>query len=182
MSVIAPPMTGTFVADAPHSTLRFSVTHMNVSTFSAVFDDVDLRVDADHRGIRLAGALRVESVSIKSPPEFREHVVYSPDFFDAGNHPEITFRSDDVDFREDGTATVRGELTIKGVTRPFTAEGTYQPPVEDPLGGVHTGVECSATVDRRDWGLNWQAPLPRGGDMLGYDVLLSAEVALVKQG
>ncbi len=181
MSVSTQPFTGTFVADPAHSSFVFTVKHMKVASFSAWFDDVDARVVADERGIRLEGAARVESVSIKIPPEFREHVVYGDDFFDAGNHPEVTFRSDDVRLGEDGTVSVRGELTIRGITKPFVAAGTYQPPVEDPYGSIRTAVELNTTVDRRDWGMNWQAPLPKGGDVLGYDVQLSMNVEFIKE-
>ncbi len=181
MSVSTQPFTGTFVADPAHSSFVFTVKHMKVASFSARFDDIDARVVADERGVRLEGAIRVESVSIKSPPEFREHVVYGAEFFDGGNHPEITFRSDDVRLGDDGTATVRGELTIKGITKPFVAVGTYQPLVEDPYGSIRTAVEFDATVDRRDWDMNWQAPLPKGGDVLGYDVQLNVRVELIKE-
>lgn len=175
------PFAGTFAADPAHSSFVFTVKHMRVASFSARFDDVDARVVADERGIRLEGAARVESVSIRNPPEFRERVVYGADFFDAGNHPELTFRSDDVRLGDDGTVSVRGELTIRGVTNPFAAAGTYQPLVEDPFGSIRTAVGLNATVDRRDWGMNWQLPLPDGGDVLGYDVQLSMNVEFIKE-
>lgn len=181
MSVATQPLTGTFVADPVHSSFQFAVRHMKVSIYRASFDDVEARVVADPQGIQLDVAVRVESVSIKNPPEFRAHVVHGPDFFDAGNHPEITFRSEDVELHDDGTVTVRGELTIKGITKPVIATGTYQPAVEDPYGMIRTAVELTATVDRRDWNMGWQAPLPGGGDALGYEVTLSVHVALIKQ-
>ena len=181
MTVTTQPLTGTFRADPAHSSFRFRITHMKVAAFSASFDEVDTTVVADERGARLNGSLRVESVSIRTPEEFRQHVVYGPDFFDAANHPEITFRSDEVTLAADGALALTGELTIKGITRPFTATGRHQPPVEDPYGAVRTGVELSATVDRRDWGLDWQAPLPKGGDVLGWDVELTAQVELIRQ-
>ncbi len=181
MSVSTQPFTGTFVADPAHSSFGFSVKHMQVVSFSAQFDDVDARFVADERGIRLEGAVRVESVSIKNPPEFREHVVYGGDFFDAGKHPEITFRSSRVELGEDGSVHVEGELTIKGITKPVTATGTYQPPVEDPFGSVRTALELAATVDRRDWNMDWQMPLPGGGNVLGYDVRLSAHIEFIKE-
>lgn len=182
MSVSTQPFTGTFVADPAHSSFVFTVKHMRVASFSARFDDVEARVVADERGVRLEGAARVESVSIKTPPEFREHVVYGDEFFDARNHPEVTFRSDDVRLNDDGTVSVRGELTIRGVTKPFVAAGTYQPLVEDPYGSIRTAVELVATVDRRDWDMDWQMPLPDGGDVLGYDVRLSMNVEFIKEG
>ncbi|MPZ66277.1 MAG: hypothetical protein GEU83_12440 [Pseudonocardiaceae bacterium] len=182
MSIATRPLSGTFVADQAHSSFQFAVKHMKVSTFRASFDDIDASVVADDQGIRLHGAARVESVSIKAPPEFREHVVHGAEFFDAGSHPQITVRSQDVELSDDGTVTVRGELTIRGVTRAVTATGSYQPPIEDPFGSTRAAFELNATVDRRDWGMDWQAPLPGGGDALGYDVELSAHLELVKQG
>lgn len=181
MSVSTQPFTGTFVADPAHSSFGFSVKHMKVASFSARFDDVDARVVADEWGIRLEGAVCVESVSIKNPPEFREHVVYGGDFFDAGNHPEITFRSSRVELGEDGSVRVEGKMTIKGIAKPVMATGTYQPLVEDPFGSVRTALELAATVDRRDWNMDWQMPLPGGGNMLGYDVRLSAHIELIKE-
>jgi hypothetical protein len=85
------------------------------------------------------------------PRELREHVVCGADFFDAGRHPAIAFSSADVELREDGTATVAGELMIKGITRPIVAEGVYVPPVEDPFGSRRGALELTATIDRRDW-------------------------------
>src|SRR5918998_149813 len=135
MSVSTQPFAGTFVADPVHSSFGFSVKHMKVASFSARFDDVDARFVADERGVR------VESVSIKNPPEFREHVVYGGDFFDARNHPEIAFRSSWVELGEDGSVRVEGELSIKGITKPVIATGTYQPLVEDPFSSVRTALE-----------------------------------------
>jgi polyisoprenoid-binding protein YceI len=86
MSVATQPFTGTFVADPTHSSLAFTVRHMQVSTFRASFDDVDARIVADQQGVRFAGTARVESLAVKDP-DFRAHVVYGADFFDAGRHP-----------------------------------------------------------------------------------------------
>lgn len=182
MSVAAPQqLTGTFAADATHSSLRFSVRHMKVSTFTASFEDLTAQAVADDQGVRMEGAVAVESVSIKTPREFRDHVVYGADFFDAANHPRITFHAGDVRLEGDGTATVGGELTIKQITKPFTATGIYREPVQDPWGATRVGVEFTATVDRRDWGLTWQAPLPGGGDALGYHVEVHAQIELIRQ-
>lgn len=182
MTVALQPYTGTFVADEAHSSFRFTITHMKIARFSATFHDFDARLVADEQGIRLDGTARVESISITKPPEFREHVVNGADFFDAQNHPEITVRSDNLQFNADGTVVARGELTIKGVTREVTATGSYQAPIEDPFGAVRAAIELHATVDRREWGMNWQAPLPRGGNVLGYDVELAAHLELIKKG
>jgi polyisoprenoid-binding protein YceI len=153
---------------------------MGVSTFSASFDDVTGRLIADERGVRLEGMVRVESLSIKLP-DFRAHVVEGPDFFDAKNHPEMSLRSANVELREDGTVRLEGELTIKGITKPITATGSYQPVVEDLAGRERTALELEARVDRRDWGFWFQAQLPKGGEALGNEVKLTARVELVKE-
>jgi polyisoprenoid-binding protein YceI len=173
-------LVGTFAADPVHSTFQFTVRHMGVGKFSASFDDFDATVVAAEQGVRLEGSVRVESVSIKQP-DFRAHVVSGADFFDASNHPELSFRSTNVTLNDDGTAQVDGELTLKGITKPFTATGTYQPVTEDPYGGFRTGVDFVAIVDRRDWGFDWQAPLPKGGNAVSWEVSLTAHVELKKQ-
>ena len=180
MSASTQQLVGNFVADPIHSTFQFAVQHMGVSTFRSSFDDFEAKVTADEQGIRLDGVIKVESVGIKQP-DFRGHVVQGADFFDAGKYPEIRFSSSDVALSEDGTAVVNGELTIKGITKPFTAHGTYLPVTEDAFGGHRMGVDFETTVDRREWGLTWQAPLPKGGDALGTNVKLTAHVELVKQ-
>lgn len=182
MAVQTQPLTGVFEADRNHSSFQFAVKHMKVSTFRASFGDVDARLIAGETGFRLEGAARVESVSITDPPEFREHVVRSREFLDGDNHPELTFRSDQVELAEDGTATVKGELTIKGIARPLTATGTHQPPIEDPYGLQRTALELRAVVDRRDWELDWQMPLPDGADVLGWEVELTIQLELIRQG
>jgi polyisoprenoid-binding protein YceI len=175
-------LNGTYVADVVHSKFSFAVKHMKIATFSAAFDDFDTTIVIGDEGATIDGAIRVESVSIKSPPEFREHVVNGPEFFDAKTYPEIKFHSSDVDLESDGTATVSGQLTIKGVSAPFVAVGTYQSPVEDPFGLLRSAVEFTTTVDRRDWELNWQTPMPKGGDVLAWEVQLKADLELVKRG
>jgi polyisoprenoid-binding protein YceI len=180
MTTSVQPLTGTFAVDPIHSLFQFSVRHMGVSTFSASFDDVTGRLVADEHGVRLDGTVRVESLSIKMP-DFRAHVLDGPDFFDARNHPEMSLRSTNVRLGEDGTVQLDGELTIKGITKPITATGTYQPPVTDLTGGERASLELSATVDRRDWGFSFQAQLPNGGDALGTKVTLTAHVELVRE-
>ncbi len=182
MPVATQPLTGVFNADPSHSSFLFAIRHMKVASYRASFSDVDARLTADDSGVRLEGAARAESISITKPPEFREHVVNGADFLDATNHPEIRFNSEDVRLGDDGTVTVNGELVIRGNARPISATGTYQPPVDDPYGAVRTAVELKATLDRRDWGIDWNAQLPNGGDVLGNEVELTVHLELIKEG
>jgi polyisoprenoid-binding protein YceI len=181
MAVTTEPLIGVFEADRAHSSFQFAVRHMKVSTFRASFGDVDARLIADGSALLLEGTARVESISIVDPREFREHVVRGADFFDADKHPEILFRSERVELAENGTATVDGALTIKGLSRPITATGTYERPVEDPYGCLRAALELRALLDRRDWGMSWQQSLPDGSDAVGWDVELTVQLELVKQ-
>jgi polyisoprenoid-binding protein YceI len=153
---------------------------MGVGAFRTTFSDVDARLTSDDEGVRLEGSARVESISIRNPPEFREHVVNGADFFDAANHPEILFSSSRLDMNADGTVSLDGELVIKGIAKPITATGTWREPIEDPYGGVRTALELQAVIDRREFDITWQAPLPKGGDALGWDVTLDAHLELIK--
>lgn len=171
---------GAYELDKPHSTVQFSVRHVGVSTFRASFAEVDGQLVIEDGSAELWASVGVESVSILQPPEFRDHVVHGDDFFAAGAHPQLTFRSTSIELTEEGEATVAGELAIRGVSAPVNATGTFFPPTEDPFGGTRVGLELSATIDRRTWGMDWQAPLPNGGDALGWEVDVTAHLELTK--
>ena len=173
----ATKLSGTYAADPVHSSFAFSVRYQGVSLFKGSLDEVDAKlVDG-----KLEGAAKVESISIRTPEQFRAHVL-SAEFFDAANHPTVDFRSDDVELGEDGTAKVEGELTIKGITRPVTAAGTWIAPEGDAFGNTRAHLQLEAVVDRTVFGLNWNMDLPTGGKALGNDVTLTVDLALVQQG
>jgi polyisoprenoid-binding protein YceI len=170
------PLAGTYKADPIHSSFGFAVKHMGVSTFRGTFSDVEATL-AD--GV-LEGRAKVESISIVSPADFRAHVL-GADFFDAGRHPEVLFRSTSVDLVDDGTATARGELTIKGITREVVATGTWTPPAESPYGIEIAALELATELDRTQFGMTWNAPLPKGGNILDEKVTLTVHLELQAQ-
>ena len=171
---------GVYEIDRAHSTVQFAVNHLTVSTFRGSFGDVDATLTIDDAGIAIEAEARVESISIADPPAFREHVVGGDDFFAADAHPRITFGSTKVQLDEGGRVTVSGDLTIRGITRTVAAAGTFRPPVEDPFGTIHVGLELRATIDRRSFGMSWQLPLPEGGDALGWEVETSVNIELTR--
>jgi len=173
------PLAGAYAADPIHSSFAFAVRYMGVSTFRGTLGDVEATLRADAGDVVLEGAAQVESISIRTPEQFRQHVL-SADFFDAASHPRVTFRSTRVELSDDGRAVVDGELTIKGTTLPVHAEGTWAPETE-VLGGRKGGLTLEATVDRTAFGLSWNADLPGGGKALADDVTLTVELALVPQ-
>jgi polyisoprenoid-binding protein YceI len=184
MATLATPAvpTGSYTADLVHSSFGFAVKHMGVSTFRGTFDDVAARLDSDGGQLRVEGQAKVESISIRTPDMFRAHVL-SEEFFAAERHPEIAFRSTRIEVREDGEATVEGELEIKGTTRPVTAHGTLAGPVTNPYGKTLVALELATTVDRRDFDIRWEAKLP-GSDKLAldFDVQITAHLEFVLDG
>jgi polyisoprenoid-binding protein YceI len=173
------PFTGSFIADPDHSSFQAQLRHMGVGSFRTGFDDVEARLEPGLEGPRLTGRARVDSISIRRPPEFRAHVVESAEFFDARNHPEITFESRRLQFSDDGTVALDGLLTMRGIERPITATGTFVGPLEDIYGAHRAALDLEAEIDRRDWGMIFQAQLPRGGDVLSWSVQLSVHLELV---
>jgi polyisoprenoid-binding protein YceI len=179
MTTAVHPFTGSFTADPDHSSFQAQLRHMGVGSFRTGFDDVEARLETGDGEPRLTGRARVGSITITRPPEFRAHVVEGEDFFDGRNHPEITFASQSLTFADDGTVALDGLLTMRGIERPITATGTYVGPVEDIYGGRRAALDVEAEIDRRDWGMSFQAQLPRGGDVLSWKVRLSVHLELV---
>lgn len=170
------PLTGAYAADPVHSSFGFAVRYMGVSTFRGTLGDVAATLTAGPDGVALEGTAAVESISVRSPQAFRDHVL-GADFFDVASHPQVAFRSTRVELADDGRAVVDGELTIRGLTLPVHAEGSWSPE-SDVLGGRKAGLALTATVDRTAYGLNWNAELPGGGKALADDVTLTVELAL----
>jgi polyisoprenoid-binding protein YceI len=157
---------GSWNADPVHSNVSFEVAYAGVNTFRGSFRDFSATlVD----GV-LEGSAKVASVDVKDE-QLNGHL-QTPDFFDAERFPEITFRATDLD---------RGELTIKGVTRPVELTGSISEPNVDPFGRTRVGLKLETTVARNDFGVSWNAPNQGGGNYLGDDVKIIAELALVKQ-
>src|SRR3954449_1074611 len=176
MSTATAPLTGRFQADPIHSSFGFAVKHMGVNTFRGTLGDVDVSLTD---GV-LEGRAQAESISINNPPEFRAHVL-GEEFFDAANHPEVLFRSTDLDLADDGTAVVKGELTIRGITRELVATGTWTGPAENPMGVQVVALELNADIDRTEYGITWNMPLPKGGNILGERVTLVVHLELQQQ-
>ena len=176
----AVPVTGeVFDLDPTHSTVQFAVRHVGVSMFRGSFDDVDAQLTFAERTAELRAQAVVASISI-TDPDFRAHVVDGDDFFAAGESPVITFRSTEVVLTDD-QAKVVGELTIRGVSQAVRAQGLFTAPVQDPFGNTRLGLELGATIDRRQFGLNWQMALPDGGDALGWDVAVTAQLEFTRR-
>lgn len=168
--------TTTWTADTVHSTANFAVRHMVVATFRGAFSDVTGTLDLDAEGPALTGEVDVTSIQVKDENLYGH--LQSPEFFDATATPTITFASDAV-VRDDDEVTVTGDLTIKGTTRRVTATGTWLEIEADITGNRRIGIDLDTTIDRTAFGLDWNAPLPKGGVALENDVTLSVHLEFV---
>lgn len=171
VATTVPP--GTWTVDKVHSSVGFEVDHM-VSTFRGHFEDYDVELAEG----RLEGTVRVPSIKVYD--ENLEAHLQSPEFFDAERHPELRFESRELTIDAEGNLAVEGELTIKGTTRPVSGDGRYVHVEADMAGGERIGLRLETTVDRREFGVDWNAPLPKGGFALGNDVTLVVALELVK--
>src|SRR3954469_1203421 len=165
---------GTWSADPVHSNVSFEVGYAGVNAFRGGFKEFT----AVLTGETLEGSAKVASVDVKDE-QLNGHL-QTPDFFDAQRFPEITFKAVELTRDEDDTVSGKGELTIKGVTRPITLTGTIAPaPATDPFGRERLGLTLESSIDRTNYGVSWNAPNQSGGDYLANDVKLIAELALV---
>jgi polyisoprenoid-binding protein YceI len=175
-TTVTSELTGTWTLDPVHSTVGFEVAYM-AGTFKGEFDEVSAELAAEGGRARLEGAAQVASVDVKDE-NLNAHL-QSPDFFDAERHPELRFTADEVDLSGD-EVSARGELTIKGVAQPVVVTGTATGPLADPYGNERIGLQLTAAVDRTDFGVSWNAPLPSGEPALAAEVRIVTDLQLVK--
>jgi polyisoprenoid-binding protein YceI len=168
---------GTWRLDSTHSSASFAVKHMVVATFRGRFEKFDATLTVDENSAELVGTVDASSIVVKD--ENLQGHLGSPDFFDVERYPEVTFRSTSIR-REGDEAIVDGELTIKGNTHSVEARGEIAGPAVT-LGDVtKLGLTLETIVDRTQFGLNWNAPLPKGGFAVADEVKLTVELELVQ--
>jgi polyisoprenoid-binding protein YceI len=169
---------GTYAVDPIHSSIGFAVVHNGVSTFRSGFGNYEAKLSGGEAP-QLEGAVDVASIQIEEP-QLKGHLL-SPEFFDAERFPQLRFSSSALEVAEDGAATIRGELEVKGEAREVEASGRFVQLGADLAGKARVGLSLEASVDRRSFGLDWQAELPSGGEVLDYGVDLAVELELVKE-
>jgi polyisoprenoid-binding protein YceI len=170
--------TGTWTLDPTHSSAHFAVKHMVVATFRGRFDEFDASLTVGEDGSeKLVGVVKTDSIVVKDE-NLKGHLG-SPDFFDTERYPEIRFESTDIR-RSGDELVVDGRLTIKDQTHAVEGRGTISGPAVT-LGDVEkVGITLETVVDRTQFGLNWNAPLPKGGFAVDNEVKITVELELAK--
>jgi polyisoprenoid-binding protein YceI len=171
---------GSWEVDPTHSSASFAVKHMVVATFRGRFEDFDATLTVGEDGnAALSGVVQAGSIEVKDE-NLKAHLG-SPEFFDVERYPEIRFESSQIEIGRRGEIKVAGELTIKHQTHKVESTGTITGPAVT-LGDVtKVGIALETTINRTQFGLNWNAPLPKGGVAVADDVKLSVELELARE-
>lgn len=169
-------LTGTWQLDPVHSSVGFEVPYL-VGTFKGQFRQTRAHLVVDDSEAILEGSAIVESVDVKDE-NLAAHL-QSPDFFDAERHPELRFTARDIDLDSEDVRA-RGELTIKGITKAVEVTGTLTAPIVDAYGNERIGLELSTTVNRHDFDVSWNVPLPTGQPAVGDEVRIVTELYFVR--
>ena len=174
-------LTGTYAIDPTHSRIGFVARHAMVTKVRGSFNEFEGSgyFDAENpAGSHLQ--LTIQAASIDTRNADRDGHLKSNDFFDMETYPEITFVSSAVEQLDAESYRVTGDLTIKGVTKPVTVDFEYTGTAVDPYGNTRVGFEGKTTVNRKDWGVSWNAALEAGGVLVSEKVTLEFEVSAIR--
>lgn len=180
-TLTADTLTGTYTPDPSHSRIGFVARHAMVTKVRGEFTEHSGsgHFDADNPE-NSSIELTIQADSINTGNADRDGHLKSNDFFDMANHPTIAFTSTSIEKAQEDVYRVTGDLTVRGTTKPVTIDFTYTGAAVDPFGNTRIGLEGSTKVDRRDFGLNWNAALDTGGVLVSETVTLEFDVSAIK--
>ncbi len=174
--------TTTWAFDPAHSELQFKVKHLLISTVTGGFKEFGGSVISSSDQFDDAQINFETSInSLTTNNEQRDEHLKGADFFEADKYPKLNFSSTKFIPKGDGAYTLEGDLTIKGITKPVVLQVDYNGTATDPWGNVKAGFELNGKINRKDFGLTWNAMTEAGGMVVGEDVKLVGNIQLVKQ-
>jgi len=174
-------ITGSYVIDPTHSRIGFVARHAMVTKVRGSFDEFEGTGFFDAGNPAASSlSLTIQAASIDTRNADRDGHLKSNDFFDMATYPEITFVSTSVEAKGGDRYAVTGDLTIKGVTKPVTIDVELTGTATDPFGNDRLGLEGTTVVNRKDWGVSWNAALDAGGVLVSEKVTLEIEVSAIK--
>jgi polyisoprenoid-binding protein YceI len=168
--------------DPTHSELGFKIKHLMITNVSGNFNS--FKVEAETRGDDFTDAkvtARLDVDSINTNNAQRDEHLRAADFFESDKYPEIVFTSTSIQKVDDETYHLNGNLTIKETTKPVKLSLEYSGITKDPWGNIKAGFSVSGKINRKDWGISYNATLETGGVMLGEELKITGEIQLVKQ-
>jgi len=175
-------LSGTYTLDPAHSSIGFVARHAVVTKVRGNFNELEGVAVIDGSNLAASSVnVTLKTASVDTRQKDRDAHLRSGDFFDAETYPTISFASTSVKQVSDDELEVTGDLTIKDVTRPITLPLTYTGSAVDPFGNARAGFEGSVQVNRKDWGLTWNAALETGGVLVSEKVTLEFDLSTIKQ-
>jgi len=171
-----------WVIDPTHSEIQFKVKHLVISTVTGSFKTFEGTVETDGDDLTTANInFSADIASIDTNQAQRDEHLRSAEFFDAANHPKMTFTSSSLEKTGDDTYKLKGDLTMKGVTKPVVLDAEYGGAMTDFYGQNKAGFEITGKINRKDFGLTWSATTEAGGVVVGDEIKLAINIQLIKQ-
>ncbi len=172
-----------WVIDPTHSEVQFKVKHLMITTVTGSFDKFEASIETDNEDFSKAKiSFSAETASVLTGNVDRDNHLKSPDFFDVEKYPKLTFvatKYESVD--NDGSYELYGDLTIHGVTKSVRLEVEFGGVAKDPWGNVKAGFTINGKINRKDFGLVWNAPTEAGGVLVSEEVRIACEIQLIEQ-
>ena len=172
---------GTWAIDPSHSEVSFSVRHLMVSKVRGTFDTFTGNIVIDADPLKSSVSAEIDAASINTRDENRDNHLRTNDFFDIENHPKWNFKSTEIRQGGKGGYLVDGTLTIKGASKPVTLDMELLGTNKDPWGNTKAGFSATTVINRKDFGVEWNAPLETGGVLVGEDVTITLEIQAALQ-
>jgi polyisoprenoid-binding protein YceI len=170
---------GIWQLDPTHSEIAFSVRHLAISKVKGKFETFTVTVTAPENPADMTVEASIDVASVNTNQAQRDEHLRTSDFFAIDEHPQMTFVSTAFSPDEDGSFTLDGDLTLRGVTKPVTLKGEFGGIVVDGYGQTKAGVEAKTKINRHDFGVSWNAALEAGGVTLGDDVTITFDLQFV---
>ncbi|HVW42667.1 MAG TPA: YceI family protein [Amycolatopsis sp.] len=175
-------LTGTYEIDPVHSRIGFVARHAMVTKVRGSFNEFTGTAHIDGENPAASSVqVAIKAASIDTRNADRDGHLRSNDFLAMDEHPEITFSSTEIKQTGEAEFDVTGDLTVRGVTRPVTVPFTYEGTAQDPFGNTRIGLEGSVVINRKDFGVTWNATLETGGVLVSDKVTLEFEISAIKQ-
>jgi polyisoprenoid-binding protein YceI len=168
--------------DPAHSSIHFTARHMMISKVHGRFENFTGNINFDENNpAQTTADITIEAASLNTKENDRDNHLRSGDFFNVETYPTLAFKSTRVELIDDETAKLHGNLTIKDVTKEVVLDVEYLGQAQSPWGTTNAGFAATTTINRKDWGLNWNVALETGGFLVGDKIQINIELELVKQ-